>query len=141
MVYLKALKFKEGSPACTNIPLNCPICPVGLVEQRQTFWKYSFIQHMVEKHLTDDGLLPPCPPELIVSAHIYKAEEQWMGVDSEKTREYRKLNEHFGVRDSDDLIFEQRDTFEQGKRAASVVSQLSNSSQQTPTKGGRRSDG
>jgi hypothetical protein len=143
MVYLKALEAKESSP-CTNIPLNCPICPIGLNEQRQTFWKYNFIQHMVEKHLTDGGLLPPCPPELIVSAHISKAEEQWMGVDNEKTKEYRKLNEHFGVRDSDDLIFEERDTviFEQRKRAASSVSQLSNSSQQpSPTKRGRRWDG
>ena len=86
MVYLKALEFKDISPAsrCTNIPLNCPICPVELNEQRQNFWKYNFIQHMVEKHLTDDSLLPPCPPDLIVSGHIYKAEEQWMGVDSEK---------------------------------------------------------
>jgi hypothetical protein len=25
-----------------------------------------------------------------------------MGVDSEKTKEYRELNEHFGVRNSDD---------------------------------------
>jgi hypothetical protein len=57
---------------------------------------------MAEKHLTDSGLLLPCPLELIVSAHISNVEEQWMGVDSEKTKEYRELNEHFGVRNSDD---------------------------------------
>ena len=59
-----------------------------------------------------------------------------MGVDSEKTKEYRELNEHFGVRNSDDHIFqvEHQDNFEQRKRAASSVSQLSNSSQQrSPT--------
>ena len=58
-----------------------------------------------------------------------------MGVDSEKTKEsYRKLNEHFGVRKSDNHIFEQRDTFEQRKRAASSVSQkISNSSQVVST--------
>ena len=90
-------------------------------------------------HLTDTGLLPPCPPELIVSAHI-KAEEQWMGVDSEKTKEYRELNEHFRVRNSDDHIFqiEHQDTFEQRKRVASSVSQLSNSSpQRSPSKRGQ----
>ena len=63
-----------------------------------------------------DALLPPCPPELTVSTHITKVEEHWMGVDSEKTKEYRELNEHFGVRNSDDHIFqEHQDTFEQRK--------------------------
>ena len=126
MAYLKALEAKESSP-CTNIPLNCPICPVGLNEHRQTFWKYNFIQHMAEKHLTESGLLPPYPPELIVRAHISKAEEHWMGVESERTKEYREQNEHFGIRNSDDHIFE--DSFEQRKRAASSVSQLSNFSE------------
>jgi hypothetical protein len=141
MVYSKALEVKESSP-CTNIPLNCPICPIGLNEQRQTFWKYNFIQHMAEKHLTESGHLPPCPPELIVSAHISKAEEQWMGVDSEKTKHYREVNEHFGVRNSDDHVFnEHQDTFEQRKRAASSVSQLSNSSRQrSPMKRVRTDD-
>ena len=74
-----------------------PICPVGLNEQRQNFWKYNFIQHLAEKHLTDGGLLPPCPPELIVSAHITKVEEHWMGVDSEKTKAYREPNEPLQV--------------------------------------------
>ena len=98
---------------------------------------------MAEKHLTDTGLLPPCPPELIVHAHISKAEEQWMGVDNEKTEEYRELNEHFGVRNSDDHIFqvEHGDTFEQRKRVASSVSQFSNSSlQRSPLKHGRTDD-
>ena len=31
-----------------------------------------------------------------------------MGVDSEKTKEYRELNEHIGVRNSDDHIFQER---------------------------------
>jgi hypothetical protein len=118
-----------------------------LNEQRQTFWKYNFIQHMAEKHLTETDLLPPCPPELIVGAHITKDEEQWMGVESEKTKAYHEQNEpeHFGVRDSDDLIFEHQDTvedtFEQRKRAASSVSQLSNASRQrSPMKRGRTDD-
>ena len=97
MVYLKALEFKESSPACTNIP---PICPVGLSEQRQTFWKYNFIQNMVEKHPTDDGLLTPWPTELIVREHIYKAEEQWMGV-----ARVRKLNEHIDDHNIEHLGF------------------------------------
>jgi hypothetical protein len=108
--------------------------------QRQTFWKYNFIQHrsMAEKHLTDSGLLPPCPPELIVSAHISKVEEQWMGVDSEKTKEYRELNEHFGVRNSDDSIFqlqvevEHRDTFfSLGFECFSILKLLSTISYET----------
>ena len=65
-----------------------------------------------------------------------------MGVDSEKTKEYR-TNEHFGVRNSDDHIFqvEHRDTFGQRKRASSSVFQLSKSSQQrSPMKRGRTDD-
>ena len=63
---------------------------------------------MAERHLTDSGL-PPCPQmcvltissELIVSAHISKAEGQWMGVGGEETNEYhRELNERSGVRNT-----------------------------------------
>ena len=52
---------------------------------------------LVEKHITNGGLLPPCLPELIISARIRKAEERWMGVNSEKY-------EHIFERD----IFKQR---------------------------------
>ena len=74
-----------------------------------------------------------CLPELIVSAHIIEAEEQWMGEKSEDS----EINEHFGVRNSNDHIFQ----VEQQKRAASNVSQFPNSSQQrSPMKRGRTDD-
>ena len=64
----------------------------------------------------ESGLLPPCPPELIVSAHITKAEEQWIRVDIEDTKACCELNEHFEVRNSGERRIK---TFEQQKKAAS----------------------
>ena len=123
LVYSKALESKETSP-CTNLPLNCPICPVGLNEQRRTFWKYNFIQHMTEEHLTEEGILASCPPELIVSTHITKSEELWMGIEPERTTTYRITNRHFGVHNSDDSVFnpQAQEVFEQRKRAGSSLS-------------------
>ena len=68
MIYSKAIEFRSTSP-CTNVPLNCPLCPAG--SKQQTFWKYNFFQHMSEFHL-ENGNLPPCPPQLTVETHITK---------------------------------------------------------------------
>jgi hypothetical protein len=81
MVYSKAIEFRSTSP-CTNVPLNCPLCPAG--SKQQTFWKYNFFQHMLEFHL-ENGNLPPCPPQLTVETHITKEEEALMDIGTEKT--------------------------------------------------------
>ena len=83
-----------------------------------------------EEHLTEEGRLASCPPELIVSTHISKSEEQWMGIEPERTTTYRITNKHFGVHNSDDSVFNppSHEVFEQRKRAGSSLSQASNSS-------------
>ena len=85
MQYHAAMKPTTQSP-CTNVPLNCPICP-----QAETFWKYTFIIHVVNKHLTDDNNLPFLPIELWATTHISKWEESRMGIPGFKTRECDRL--------------------------------------------------
>ena len=93
---------------------------------------------MTEEHLTEEGRLASCPPELIVSTHISKSEEQWMGIEPERTTTYRITNKHFGIHNSDDSVFNSQEAFEQQKRSASNLSQASNPSRQpSPTKRGR----
>jgi hypothetical protein len=86
------MKPTTQSP-CTNVPLNCPICP-----KAETFWKYTFIIHVVNRHLTDDNDLPFLPMELWATTHISKWEESRMGIPVDKTDEWRSLRQ---VPDSD----------------------------------------
>ena len=75
---------------CTNVPLNCPMCP-----QSDTFWKYNFITHIADQHLTDSIELPDLdfPLDLWVTTHISKWEEFRMGVPTFKMDEWRDSNE------------------------------------------------
>jgi len=54
---------------CTNVPLNCPMYP-----QLETFWKYRFIDHITERHLTESIELPSLdiPLDLWATTHISK---------------------------------------------------------------------
>ncbi|KIM35830.1 hypothetical protein M413DRAFT_36514, partial [Hebeloma cylindrosporum] len=92
MKYHLALKPTNRSP-CTNVPILCPICP-----RPETFWKYAFIAHVVDRHLTDDGDLPFLPMELWATTHISKWEEAMMGIPDVKTDEWRSFRQ---VPDSD----------------------------------------
>ena len=81
-------------------------------------------------HLDENGLLPhPFPRSLLVSTHITKAEELYLGVGEDETDDWRKSNV---IPDSNDLQeFEVYDNSEeelesQRKRAASEVSSTSN---------------
>ena len=80
---------------CTNVPLNCPMCP-----QLDTFWKYGFFSHIVDRHLTESIELPDLdfPLDLWVTIHISKWEEFRMGIPTLKTDEWRDFNE---IPDSD----------------------------------------
>ena len=75
---------------CTNVPLNCPMCP-----QSDTFWKYGFISHIADRHLTESNELPnlDIPLDLWVTTHISKWEEFRMGIPTIKTDEWRDANE------------------------------------------------
>ncbi|KIJ89751.1 hypothetical protein K443DRAFT_15818 [Laccaria amethystina LaAM-08-1] len=75
---------------CTNVPLNCPMCP-----QSDTFWKYRFINHITDRHLTESIELPSLdiPIDLWVTTHISKWEEFRMGIPTFSTDEWRVSNE------------------------------------------------
>jgi hypothetical protein len=137
MKYHSAMKPTTGSP-CTNVPILCPICP-----QPETFWKYLFIAHVVDKHLTGDDDLPFLPMELWASTHISKWEEIMIGVPDDKTNEWRSFQQvpdsdvvdqirevmAFSDGDEETVMVEER---ESRKRGLSTVS--TQSRQGSPTK-------
>jgi len=99
MQYHSAATFRESSP-CTNVPVHCPLCPLGTSGQHPTFWKYCFVQHMALHHTDDnaDGEAPPLPFSLLKTTHISLAEGQAMGIPSEKMVSYR---DEYGIPHSD----------------------------------------
>lgn len=146
MKYQSAMTPSTQTP-CTNAPLNCPMCP-----QSETFWKYRFIDHITERHLTESLDLPSLdiPLDLWATTHISKWEEFRMGIPVLKTEAWRVSNE-FPDSDVVQVIQEEMvDSGEEGdimidhdvereavggrsrKRAMSTVSTLSR--QGSPTK-------
>lgn len=105
MVYSSAKKSTISSP-CTNIPLNCPLCPPGFNGQPRTFWKYNLIHHMAEHHLDEQNRLPVFPREFRLTTHISRLEEEWMGVEMIDTEFYRKNND---IPASNDLLPQEMD--------------------------------
>jgi hypothetical protein len=90
MKYRLAMTSTDQTP-CTNVPLNCPMCP----PQSDTFWKYGFISHIADRHLTESIELPSLDIslDLWVTTHISKWEEFRMGIPTFKTDEWRVSNE------------------------------------------------
>jgi len=66
------------------------MCP-----QSETFWKYGFIDHIADRHLTEAIELPSLdiPLDLWATTHISKWEEFRMGIPAFKTDEWRVSNE------------------------------------------------
>ena len=95
-------------------------------------------------HLDENGFLPhPFPQSLLVSTHITKAEELYLGVSEDGTDDWRKSNL---IPDSNDFQEGNADLEElesQRKRAASEVSSTSNMSirNQPPPSKVRQTDG
>ena len=139
MNYKKA--SDSGSSLCTNVPLTCPVCPDD--SPNRTFWKYNLLYHMSMFHLDENGFLPhPFPRTLLVSTHITKAEELYLGVGEDETDDWRKSNL---IPDSNDLQEgnNSEEPESQRKRAASEVSNTSNMSvrNRPPAQKVRRIDG
>ncbi|TFK58729.1 hypothetical protein BDN72DRAFT_730422, partial [Pluteus cervinus] len=88
MIYSKAVISSKTSPS-TNVPLPCPLCPLGRNKQPRTFWKYNLMYHMMHHHIGEDLVLPSFPPELRLSAHISQKEEHWININPESTQKYR----------------------------------------------------
>jgi len=96
----KATSRSTNLKPCTNIPLICTICPPVSNRELVTFWKYEFITHMMDKHLTKDNELPVLLIQLWATTHISKWEEFKMGIPVHKTHEWRDANQ---VLDSDNV--------------------------------------
>jgi hypothetical protein len=88
MKYGPASKFSVNRPS-TNVPLNCPMCQTDEKGRRKTFWKYNFMEHILDYHLSELNELPMLPLELMVTTHISKKEETQIGIPSSRTDEYR----------------------------------------------------
>ena len=135
MVYSKAAKYSKSTP-CSNVPLHCPLCPLGLRGQPQTFWKYNLVHHLSLNHLTENYELPTLSPELLFTSFISKKEEHDMGVPNEKTESWRMTN---NMPDTDSYM--EWEIEQSRKRAGSLLSQSSQSSTKSrnpsPTKKGR----
>ena len=146
MNYKKA--SDSGSSPCTNVPLICPVCSDD--SPNRTFWKYNLLYHMSIFHLDENGFLPrPFPQSLLVSTHITKVEELYLGVGEDETNDWRERNM---IPDTDNLQandeesgsqFEASPSQLERKRAASEVSSTSNTSvrRQPPALKVRPTDG
>jgi len=51
---------------CTNIPINCPVCPLSFSGNPQTIWKYNALYHLISEH-SNNGIIPEIPGELLFS--------------------------------------------------------------------------
>jgi hypothetical protein len=65
--------------------LNCPMCQTDEKVQRKTFWKYNFMEHIVDYHLSELNELPMLPLELMVTTHISKKKETQIGIPFSRT--------------------------------------------------------
>ena len=121
MKYRNAMTSTNQSP-CTNVPLNCPMCPQSNI----TFWKYGFISHITDRHLTESIELPDLdhfPLDLWVTTHISKWEEFRMGIPTLKTSEWRDSNE-FPDSDVIQIIRDEMvDSGEEGENPAGMMSE------------------
>lgn len=97
MQYSNAATFRVAAP-CTNVPLHCPLCPLGLTGQPPTFWKYCFTQHMVMHHTDENLNSQPISFDLLKKVHISLAEGMAMGLGPESMMKYR---EDYGIPNSD----------------------------------------
>lgn len=79
----------SSSASCTNIPINCVICPQGLDHQHPTFWKYNLHHHILEFHATEARTYPPLPSRMVADICISHEEEKLLGIPEEDTSAYR----------------------------------------------------
>ena len=83
MNYIRAAAYSESSP-CTNVTINCLICPPDFDGKLTTFWKYNFKVHMHTDHLNTNLLASPqckmLPVQMFVSTFISQKEAQKIGI-------------------------------------------------------------
>ena len=50
---------------CTNVLINCPLCPTAVSGDPPTIWKYNVLYHLISEH--PSGSTPPSiPGQLLV---------------------------------------------------------------------------
>jgi hypothetical protein len=79
--------------ACTNIPIHCECCTSGgsgEVNTQPTIWKYNAHFHLITSHLRNDGSLPDLRPSFIYAIHVFRTEEEAMGLDDDEIDIYRR---------------------------------------------------
>jgi len=89
----KSAKQPSKTSPCTNIPIVCPFCSSS--NGAHFIWKYNAIPHTTVNH--PDDLLPL---EFLAEMHISLTETQFMRVDLDAMKSYRKLH---SLMDSDDF--------------------------------------
>ncbi|KAK6996277.1 hypothetical protein R3P38DRAFT_3329602 [Favolaschia claudopus] len=88
MMYKAAKTSTEASP-CTNVPLQCPLCPISKSGNRKTIWKYNAVFHLISEHSTSGKTPPKVPPQFWIETHIRHAEEQALGITDDETSRFR----------------------------------------------------
>ncbi|KAK6978293.1 hypothetical protein R3P38DRAFT_3119436 [Favolaschia claudopus] len=75
MLYKPAKTFSEASP-CTNVPLQCPLCPESTSGNRKTIWKYNSYFHLLAEHSVSGQRPPDVPPQFWIDTWLQHVEEQ-----------------------------------------------------------------
>ncbi|KAJ7772550.1 hypothetical protein DFH07DRAFT_993164 [Mycena maculata] len=84
MIYKSAATSTPTAP-CTNVPLQCPLCPVSKSGNRKTIWKYNAFFHLLAEHSTSGQRPPEVPPQFWIDTLIRHAEEQALGITADET--------------------------------------------------------
>jgi hypothetical protein len=95
----KAASVSSKKAPCTNIPIQCSLCPPTSSGSPQTIWKYDAANHFIIEHSNSDHS-PSIPGELLVQIVIRKAEEKTMCIQEQDTIDYR---DRFAIPDSEGL--------------------------------------
>ena len=82
----KAASVSSKNAPCTNIPIQCSLCPSPSSGSPQTIWKYNAVNHFIIEHSNSASI----PGELLVQMVIRKAEEKAMGIQEQDTIDYRE---------------------------------------------------
>ncbi|KAH6911339.1 hypothetical protein BKA70DRAFT_1027227, partial [Coprinopsis sp. MPI-PUGE-AT-0042] len=90
MQYRTAAEFhvQKRQYQCSNVPIQCTLCPSTQKRQHPTLWKYNFASHMAEYHMDSEGLFVKCPEALQKATHISVAEAGQLGITREVVQKY-----------------------------------------------------
>lgn len=121
MVYKAAASWSKGMP-CTNVPINCPLCPISVSGDHQTIWKYNALYHLASEHSNENNSPPSIPGELLVQIFISKAEEKGLGITNIATDTWR---EQYNIPNSDGIEQVKENLLKRGRSdSTSIVSML-----------------